>query len=265
MPKDVVLPVAVAAVLSACASSPSRPAASAATATPDPAATPSAAPEESSASAASAPAPATAAAPPARGDPAIPAACAPGSDAGVCTPDPAFVKRLCNAWYPDVALVLMGKDTPFTRMYLRGDVDGWNADGGMSARARLLFDEEVLVLKRRVPQAGGIVVGNGGAQMLVLRWDGNCYTLEEGELSAKKPPSVKTGPIPWRRYLDPTRDALLARPRVLAAFQKRGKECKGAISGEVSRACEQADDALSAAVVAEIRAGTTIPTPTRLP
>ena len=89
-------------------------------------------------------------------------------------PDGAFVKRLCNGSFPDVALVLMGKNTPFVRMYMKGDVEGWNADGGASARARLRFDEEMLVLRRRSPPANGMVVGSGGAGYLVMRWDGNC-------------------------------------------------------------------------------------------
>jgi hypothetical protein len=194
----------------------------------------------------------------------VPSACA-SADSPVCVPDSAFVKRMCNGSFPDVALVLMAKDAPFTRMYMKGDVDGWNADGGASARARLRFDEEMLVLRRRSPPAGGIVVGSGGAGYLVMRWDGNCYTLEDGELTTKKPSAPKHAPIPWRLYSERTKTALLDKPKVLAAYQKRGKECKGALSGEVSKACEQADTALSAAVVAEIRGGATIPVPDHLP
>jgi hypothetical protein len=202
-----------------------------------------------------------AAAPPATG---VPSACA-SAESPVCVPDFAFVKRMCNGSFPDVALVLMAKDAPFTRMYMKGDVDGWNADGGASARARLRFDEEMLVLRRRSPPAGGIVVGSGGAGYLVMRWDGNCYTLEDGELTTKKPASPKHAPIPWRLYSEKTKASLLEKPKVLAAYQKRGKECKGAISGEVTRACEQADTALSMAIVAEIRGGLTLPTPEHLP
>lgn len=192
----------------------------------------------------------------------VPSTCTPSE--GACVPDASFVKRLCAGSFPDVALVLFAKDTPFSRMYLRADVDGWNADGGASARARLLFDEEVLVLKRRAAKATGIVVGAGGGY-LVLRWDGNCYTLDDNELSTKRPPTPKHASIPWRFYSEPTKNALLQSPKVLAAYQRRGRECKGAMTGEVSRPCEQADAALSAAVVAEIRAGAAIPTPERLP
>jgi len=206
--------------------------------------------------------------PPAKQEPAaeeshsLPMYCATKED--VCFPEAAFVKRFCNGSYPDLALVLMSKDAPFTHMYLRAEVDGWNADGGGSARAHLAFDEEMLVLKRRVPPANSIVVG-AGAGYLVMRWDGNCYTLEEGELTTKKPPSPKHAPLPWRYYTERTKNALLEHPKVSAALQKRGKECKGATSGDVTKACEDADKGLSAAIVSEIRSGATVPTPDRLP
>ena len=51
----------------------------------------------------------------------IPGGCASNDP---CVPDPVFVKRLCDASFPDVALLLMSKTMPFTHAYLRGDVDG---------------------------------------------------------------------------------------------------------------------------------------------
>lgn len=193
----------------------------------------------------------------------LPKTCA--GAAAPCVPDPAFVKRLCNTPFFDVALTLFAKESPFTRMYLKGDVEAWNADGGASARAKLAFDEEVLALRRRATPAGGMVVGSGGAGWLVLRWDGNCYSLEEGELTEKRPPQPKGAPLPFRLYEPETKDALLKNARILAAYKKRGKECKGAISGDVSRACEQADTALSVQIVTEIRGGLTLPLPSKLP
>jgi hypothetical protein len=193
----------------------------------------------------------------------LPKTCANG--ASPCVPEPAFVKRLCNAPFFDVALTMFAKESPFTRMYLKGEVEAWNADGGASARTRLAFDEEVLALRRRGPAAGGIVVGSGGAGWLVLRWDGNCYSLEEGELTEKRPPQPKGAPLPFRLYEAATRDALLKNAKILAAYKKRGKECKGAISGDVSRACEQADTALSVQIVTEVRGGLTVPVPAKLP
>ena len=109
------------------------------------------------------------------------------------------------------------------------------------------------------------MVGSGGTGWLVLRWDGNCYSLEDGELTEKHPPSAKSGPLPFRHYEPATKDALLKDAKILAAYKKRDKECKGAISGEVTRACENADTALSVAIVSEIRGGLTLPLPAKLP
>jgi hypothetical protein len=194
----------------------------------------------------------------------IPASCATQGDS-VCTPDVDFANRMCNGSYPDVALVLFQKESPFTRMYLRGDVDGWNAEGGLSARARLAFDEEVLVLKKREAPKNGIIVNGAGAQYLVIRWDGNCYTLSDGEITARKPPVSKHSSIAWRYLGERVREALTQNPKILAAYQRRGKECKGATSGDVTKACEQADTALSAAIVSEVRSGLAIPTPEKVP
>ncbi len=194
----------------------------------------------------------------------IPSACAASvpSDGGatLCVPGEMFVKRVCNGLFPDVALTLFNKKSPFTRMYMRGDVEAWNADGGMSTRARLVFDEEMLVLKRRLAAPNSIVAG-AGAGYLVMRWDGTCFTLEDGELTSQKPPAAKHPAIPWRRLTDRTRDALLKSPKILGAFQRRGHECKGQSTGEVSKACETADTALSATVVGEVRSGLSLPTP----
>lgn len=201
--------------------------------------------------------------------PALPRTCAgpPQPDGGtpaLCVPDADYAKRLCAGSFPEVALALFAKDTPFTRVYMRGDVDGWNADGGGSARARLRFDEELLVLRRRTQGSSTIIVG-ASAGYLVMRWDGNCYTLQDGEVTTSRPPSPKYATLAWRSLSERTRDVLLDRPNVLAAYQKRGKECKGAFSGEVTRACEEADRALSAAVIAEIRGGVVLPEPERVP
>lgn len=191
----------------------------------------------------------------------IPGGCA-SSDP--CVPDPVFVKRLCDGSFPDVALVLMSKNMPFTHAYLRGDVDGWNAEGGASTRAKLKFDEEVLVLKKRSANSGGMQVsGTGG--YLVMRWDGNCYTLSDDEITMKKPPAAKSAPIAWRFLTDATKNGLLDSEQVKAAYDKRSKECKGAVSGDVTLACQRADEALSAAVVTAVRAGASVPTPERIP
>lgn len=198
--------------------------------------------------------------------PLLPTTCAPTrGDAELCVPDPAFVKLLCAGSFPDVALTFFGHDAPWTRGYLTRDVDGWNAEGGGAARARLAFDEEMVVLRRREPPKNGIQVGGSGAGYLVLRVDGSCYTLDDIELTRKRPPKPKSGPVTFRFLEEAMQSALLKNARVLAAYDKRRKECKGVTMGAVSKACELADAELSRAVPEEVRKGIPLPPPTRLP
>lgn len=193
----------------------------------------------------------------------IPGGCASGSS-DPCVPDAKFVRRLCDGSFPDVALLLMSKNMPFTHAYLRGDVDGWNAEGGASARARLKFDEEVLILEKRSGNTSGIQVsGSGGYQ--VMRWDGNCYTLSDDEVTMHHPPAPKFAPITWRYLESATKDALLNDARAKSAYDKRNHECKGAVSGDVTLTCQKADEALSAAIVAAVRSGALVPTPQHVP
>ena len=184
---------------------------------------------------------------------------------GLCLPEAAFVARLCDGSFPDAALAMMSGTSPFSRVWVRGDTEGWNADVGKSARAKLRGQEEMLVLRRRTAPKNGVVVGNGGGGFLVMRWDGNCYTLDDGEVLTAKPSAPKHAPLAWNLLEVATKDALLKSPKVLAAFQKRGKECKGVTSGEVSKACEIADGQLGDAVVEEVRGGRTLPVPSKLP
>ncbi len=188
----------------------------------------------------------------------IPTTCADGGG-DMCVTGASFADRVCAASQPDLALILFAKNSPWTRIYLRGDVDAWNAEGGASARAKLAFDEEVIVLKRRMPPKGStVIVGSGGGYQ-VMRWDGNCYSLDDGEVTARKPPRAKHPLIMWRYLAEQTRNTLLADASIKQAYDKRGKECKGAMSGEVPIACEQADTALSNGVVEAIRVGLTVP------
>ncbi len=200
----------------------------------------------------------------------MPTACAQGdpSDAGgaavsICTPPSDFVDRLCDGNYLDAALVLFQKDSPWTRGYLRMNVDAWYASGGASARTKLEFDEEVLVLRFRAPGAGSIIVGTGGSYD-VLRWDGGCYTLDSGELTMHHPPKAKRPSIPFQHIGPRLQEALLADPKVKAAYAKRGKECQGVTRGDVSLACVKADAALSAAVADFVRSNE-LPEPSRVP
>lgn len=194
----------------------------------------------------------------------MPADCA-AKDGDVCLPEPGFVKRLCDGSFPDVALKMFAGGSPWTRGYLTRDVDGWNAEGGSAARAKLAFDEEVLLLRKRVQPKNGIQVGSGGGGYLILRVDGNCYTVEDIEVTRKRPPKPKSGPVVFRYLEEETQSALLKNARIEAAASKRRKECKGATSGAVSKTCEAADTELARAVPEETRKGVDLPVPKKVP
>src|SRR5581483_6142646 len=54
--------------------------------------------------------------------PDLPTACADASSAA-CTPPSEYVDRLCPRPHQDLALALLARGTPFTRLYLRGKLD----------------------------------------------------------------------------------------------------------------------------------------------
>ncbi len=215
----------------------------------------SATPDDSAA----APAPSESAPPP----PTLPTSCSvPNGD--ICTPGDDFVTRLCNARFLEATFVLFSKGSaPWTRGYLRGTVEGWNASGGASLKAKLFFDEEVIVLRHRKPAQGGMIQGD--QRYDVLRWDGYCYSLDAGELTMKPPPQPRRGHVAFFDLGKAIQDALLATPAVTKAYAKRMKECGGVTVGDVTAACEKADTALSDAATEAARSSSALPLPEKLP
>ncbi len=183
-------------------------------------------------------------------------------DVKACTVTPAFVKRLCSAIYPEATLGLFAKGTPFTRVWMAGDVEAWNASAGLSRRAKLGFDEEVIVLgKHQAASTGGIVMTGTMASYDVVRADGTCFSVMEGELTTRRPPAPKSAAIAWGRLEEPTRHALLGVPKVKAAYDAVTKAC----SGDKTKACDKADAKLAQAILDAVRNGVELPKPVRKP
>jgi hypothetical protein len=199
----------------------------------------------------------------------LPSACAsetPVKDAKACLPAGAFVKKLCAGVYPELALSLFAKGTPWTRIWLSGDVEAWNASGGLTHRAKLGFDEEVLILSRHAPaSAGGIVMTGAAATYEVLRWDGSCVSVQDGELTLRRPPAPKPAVVPWGRLEESTRRALLLSPKVKTLRESLDKACADAAVATDKKGCERADKALTQAVADYVRGGAVLPLPTRRP
>jgi hypothetical protein len=182
----------------------------------------------------------------------------------VCSPDPKFVKRLCNGKFPSLGLYLFSNPA-WTRGYLTRRTQAWNASGGASDSGWVEFDEEVLILYARVADAGGMQVSGAGGSYDALRWDGSCITLQSEEVTMSKAPAPKYPSIDFRYLDDDTQEALRKDDKVNKAWQTRRSECKGATSGDVSLKCVKADDNLTKTVVGFVRSGGSIPEPKKLP
>lgn len=194
----------------------------------------------------------------------LPAACASNDDK-ICLPPKPFVKRLCAGFFPDTALAMFQKGSPWTRGYMRMNVEAWNASGGMSSSDKLVFDEEVLIVAHRSADTGGMTVSGSTGSYDVLRWDGTCASLMGEEVTTKTAPAPKHAKIPWKSLDDKLKEALLGDAKIGKIAAERKKECKGATTGDVSLKCVKADEGLANAVVDFLRGGGAVPQPPKIP
>jgi hypothetical protein len=201
--------------------------------------------------------------------PRIPRRCAKGrKNNGECVPPPGWVKRLCDDVYPDVALHMFAPGTPWKRLYMRARAEPFNASGGASLLGdKLERGEEVIALKRRSGEheEGQIQVGEINAGYDVLRWNGACATIHDGDYAEERPSRIVQSKVEWRRLGLPLRQQLEAQPAISAAYEARRKSCKGFNIGQVSGDCEANDKLLMQEVVRYIQSGPELPAASRMP
>ncbi|MEI9949384.1 MAG: hypothetical protein WDO74_10475 [Pseudomonadota bacterium] len=103
-----------------------------------------------------------------------------------CVPPPGWVQRLCEDVYPDVALNMFKPGTRWKRLYMLARAEPFNASGGASLLGdKLERGEEVIALKRRDNDGAMQVGDNAGYD--VLRWNGACATIHDGDSRAPRP------------------------------------------------------------------------------
>jgi hypothetical protein len=193
----------------------------------------------------------------------IPAACAGD---GACVMPRGFVKRLCSGAYPELALMLFQKGSPWRRAYVSvKEAAPFNGLNGPSSDEKLTFEEELLVLSENKVDTGGMQVSGAGSSFDLLRWDGTCVTLSAEEVRLAAPSKPKHATIGWRTLEDATQSALLQNEQVAKVVAERKKECKGATMGTVTAKCEKADRTLNDLVVEAVRGGTAVPKPAKVP
>jgi len=154
---------------------------------------------------------------------------------------------LCDDVYPDVALAMFKAGTRGAS--LLGD--------------KMERGEEVIALKRRDNQGEFQVGDNAGYD--VLRWNGACATIHDGDFSREPPREILHSKIEWRRLGLDLRKALEAEPSIASAQEARRKACKGRSFGEVSRDCEVFDGRFIDEIVRYVQNGGALPPPTRQP
>jgi hypothetical protein len=169
----------------------------------------------------------------------VPANCdgtAPG-----CTPPRSFAEKVCSSKYPELALFLFSRGTPWQRMYVKAErVEPVNTYDGERSDRWLAFGEEVLVLREHGPGASQKVVISGPTDVDVLRWDGTCATIRKEMLVTYVPAPMDSVRIIWR-YLDAdVQEALLADELVVRAQDAERKACRGSSVKHPSEACEKA-------------------------
>jgi hypothetical protein len=194
---------------------------------------------------------------------AIPEKCDDSQAEGICAPPRSFVEALCGTYpRPEIALAMFSKKSPFTRVYMNRNMEGWYTSGRQSTSAKLIFDEELIVLTHLKVNKSGMVIGNGATPYDVLRLDGVCSSVESEAITHKRPPSPKYASIPWQLLEKNVKDALLNDASIAAAETVRRKECKGTTSlGVVSPKCAGADDRLSKAIIDFMKNGGEVPMP----
>jgi hypothetical protein len=100
----------------------------------------------------------------------------------------------------------------------------------------------------------------------VLRWNGACATIHDGDF-AREPPrgEVVHSKIEWRRLSLDFRKFLETQPDIAAAQNERRKACKGMGFGEVGKDCEVYDRKFMDEIIRYVQGGGKLPKPARLP
>jgi hypothetical protein len=196
--------------------------------------------------------------------PPIPTECAgPKED---CLPPASFAEAVCHGRFPDLALYLFAKSSPWQRAYLKVQtLEPVNMYDGARSDRWLEFGEEVLVLKRHGGGGKGGVQVSGPVDLDILRLDGTCATVRQEFVAPYMTGAVQVARVVWK-YVDPgIQEALLADRAVARASEKERPACKGSTMKSPAAACDKAQKNLSDAIGVALRLGAVVPAPAKVP
>jgi hypothetical protein len=187
----------------------------------------------------------------------MPTACS--ADSAVCTPPPTFVKRMCKTTTPDLALTMFHKSSPWTRAYVRSNMEAWYASARRSQPRNLRYSEEVIIVADRSASPGGMQVSGTGSYD-VYRFDGTCVSLMTDEVSLRRPATPDVAPIRFKRLDDNVQELLRSNTKIGFRYTKRREACKQ-FGEQAARRCERANVSLSRMVAEYVRTGGEVPEP----
>jgi hypothetical protein len=173
---------------------------------------------------------------------------------------------VCHGRYPDLALYLFAKSTPWQRAYVKMQtLEPVNMYDGARSERWLEFGEEVLVLKRHGGAGKGGVQVSGPVDLDILRLDGTCATVRQEFVAPYMTGAVQVARVVWK-YVDPgIQEALLSDKAVARASEKERPACKGSTMKSPGAACDKAQKNLSDAIGIALRLGAAVPAPAKVP
>jgi len=184
----------------------------------------------------------------------------------ICVPPPSYVDRLCRHNFPDVAVYMMGPKQPWTHRYVRAkEAQAVNPISERVGEVPLTFGEEIIVLRYKTGTIEGGMQVSGTERYEVLRWDGSCATLQEGEFVEAVPKQQLRYVAPtWQRLGDKYRAALMESSAVAEAEGTRKADCKGLGLGRPPK-CHKAMEDLNRVVAEVVHDGFELPLPESIP
>ncbi|MBN2194609.1 MAG: hypothetical protein JW751_17460 [Polyangiaceae bacterium] len=195
---------------------------------------------------------------------ALPQRCA--DQASPCYPPAEFVEELCRGKYPAVAILMFRKDQPWAHVYVKvNEVFPRNHFAGPVTHVPLAFSEELVLLKHRPYLARAGYDIDYPDSFDVLRMSGTCAVVAEDEIRDHWAGPSSYAPLVWT-WLEPGfRQALSGNDRIATARDKQEVSCAGRYIGGGSQDCQKASVGLVKAIMTEVDAGLSLPSPQTLP
>ncbi len=163
-------------------------------------------------------------------------------------------------------MYMMGPQQPWTHRYVRAkEAQAVNPISERVGEVPLTFGEEIIILRYKTGATEGGIQVSGTERYEVLRWDGSCASLQEGEFVERMPAQQLRYVAPtWQRLGDKYRAALMQSSAVAEAEETRKADCKGLGLGRPPK-CHKAIEDLNRVVAEVVHDGFELPLPESIP